>query len=172
MLARLDAYSLLRDSQRHTSKPPSRLARFGPTWGQHHSFEPKTTNFLYWDAQRLQSQQVGALFLAMTTACLYMFVFDECPLPPKHNSQLQPKLRLRVRRLFLTESNTGLASKGQGHAEFGSCWKASHVKMLLWWFSKKATEFANMTRETLLVHLILKPLQIYGSMMHVSVLNP
>ena len=73
---------ILRDSQRHTSKPPSRLARFGPTWGQHHSFEPKTTNFLYWDAQRLQSQQVGALFLAMTIACLYMFVFDECPLPP------------------------------------------------------------------------------------------
>lgn len=91
----------------------------------------------------------------MTIACLYMFVFDECPLPPKH-SQLQPKLRLRVRRLFLTESNTGLASKGQGHAEFGSCWKASHVKMLLWWFSKKATEFANMTRDTLLVQLIFE----------------
>lgn len=72
----------------------------------------------------------------------------------------------------MTESNTGLASKGPGHAEFGSCWKASHVKMLIWWFATKATEFANMTGETLLIHFILKPLQTYGSMMHMSVETP
>ena len=53
--------------------------------------------------------------------------------------------RLTVKRIFLTESNTGLLSKGSGHAELGSCWKASHVKMMIWWFCQRAIEFSNLT---------------------------
>ena len=49
-----------------------------------------------------------------------------------------------MQKIFLTERNTGLDKR----AEFpilGRTWKAAPIKVLMWYFTVKALEFANAT---------------------------
>ena len=53
-------------------------------------------------------------------------------------------LRMAVRKIFLTERNTGLDTPNS-YPILGRSWKAAHIKVLVWYFTIKAIEFANAT---------------------------
>lgn len=54
------------------------------------------------------------------------------------------QLRISVRRLSLTPRNVGMEDKS-GYPELGTIFKGVHVKMILWYLSIKAIEFAQTT---------------------------
>lgn len=54
------------------------------------------------------------------------------------------QLRISVRRLCLTPRNVGLEDKN-AYPELGTVFKGVHVKMILWYLSMKAIEFAKTT---------------------------
>ena len=54
------------------------------------------------------------------------------------------QLRISVRRLCLTPRNVGLEDK-KSYPELGTIFKGVHVKMILWYLSVKAIEFAEAT---------------------------
>ncbi len=49
-----------------------------------------------------------------------------------------------MRKIFLTERNTGLDTPNN-YPILGRSWKAAHIKVLVWYFTIKAIEFANAT---------------------------
>lgn len=49
-------------------------------------------------------------------------------------------LRINVKKLSFTPANTGLLENK--YPELGSAWKAAHVKVILWFVTMKACEFA------------------------------
>jgi len=53
-------------------------------------------------------------------------------------------LRISVRKLFFTERNTGLIEPNS-YPVLGSAFKAAHIKMILWFLTQKAIEFADRT---------------------------
>ena len=44
--------------------------------------------------------------------------------------------------MHFTCRNIGIGADKKEHAELGSCWKAAHVKCLLWYMAVKACEYA------------------------------
>lgn len=53
-------------------------------------------------------------------------------------------LRISVRKLFFTERNTGLIDPSS-YPVLGSAFKAAHIKMIMWFMTIKAVEFAETT---------------------------
>ncbi|CAL1128356.1 unnamed protein product [Cladocopium goreaui] len=51
---------------------------------------------------------------------------------------------ISVRKLFFTERNTRL-NESSSYPELGTAFKAAHIKMILWFMTRKAIEFANAT---------------------------
>ena len=58
------------------------------------------------------------------------------------------RLRISVRKMSFTVKNTRLNKK---YPELSRGWKASHVKMVLWFMSKKAVELASTNSEPLTI---------------------
>ena len=56
--------------------------------------------------------------------------------------------RIAVRKIILTQRNTGLDKKSTEFPELGRAWKAAHIKISVWYFSVKAIEYADSTGET------------------------
>ena len=52
-------------------------------------------------------------------------------------------LRIYVKRVHFTPANTGLQDKD--YPELGSTWKAAQIKLILWYITKKACQFAGET---------------------------
>lgn len=50
-----------------------------------------------------------------------------------------------MRRIFFTEVNTGLDKPSSEYPALARCWKAAHVKVILWYMAKKAVEFAELS---------------------------
>lgn len=141
MFAWLDAFSVSRNSKGPLTQSSSRLVGLGLAGRQYHLSASTIEKIFHSNATRFQNQQVGALFVSIQFWSLLGPMF--CHLRNGH--PLPISSRLTVKRIFLTEANTGLLSGGSGHAELGSCWKASHVKMMIWWFCQRAMEFSNLT---------------------------
>jgi hypothetical protein len=53
-----------------------------------------------------------------------------------------------VRKIILTQRNTGLDKKSTEFPELGRAWKAAHIKVLVWYMAVKAIEYADSTGET------------------------
>lgn len=51
-------------------------------------------------------------------------------------------LRIAVRKVCLTERNTGLDTKSE-YPVLGRVWKAAHIKILLWYMTRKAIQFGD-----------------------------
>lgn len=56
--------------------------------------------------------------------------------------------RIAVRKIILTQRNTGLDKKSTEFPELGRAWKAAHIKVLVWYMAVKAIEYADSTGET------------------------
>ena len=90
------------------------------------------------------------LYMYMLTSYRYTvacFSFQE----PKFILGVTKLLRFKMpRKPFLTSASLG---GDDGYAELGSRFKASHIKLIIWWLAKECQEFAdghpNVTRKHL-----------------------
>ena len=67
---------------------------------------------------------------------------------PCWSSLIAAAARIAVRKIILTERNTGLDNKSTEFPELGRAWKAAHIKVLVWYMTVKAIEYADSTGET------------------------
>ena len=61
---------------------------------------------------------------------------------------MQSSLRISVRKVIFTPRNVGL-TKDSEFPELNSAWKASHVKMILWYVTHRACEVAKANPESI-----------------------